>query len=183
MSKSMHTKTMCPLSVSWDITRSCESIKYFNLRGVSKFELWWWLKIMIEGAFYNDFKRILLWILLNTCLFHIVSAEKMKSCRKCSAKVTVEDRHVTDLTLYQHGHVHEHVVQLLDGGLQLDDVGVPSLDVRQGLLGRRRVHDDALGKMFFCHWYSDIRKSKVVVRQSASIIRLLQWGHQAKHLP
>ena len=73
----------------------------------------------------------------------------MKSCRKCSAKVTVEDRHVTDLTLYEHGHVHEHVVQLLDGGLQLDDVGVPSLDVRQGLLGRRRVHDDALGKMYF----------------------------------
>ena len=106
-----------------------------------------------EGAFYYDFKRILLEILLNTCLFHIVSAEKMKSCRKCSAKVTVEDRHVTDLTLYEHGHVHEHVVQLLDGGLQLDDVGVPSLDVRQGLLGRRRVHDDALGKMFFCHCF------------------------------
>ena len=86
-------------------------------------------------------------------MFHIVSAEKMKSCRKCSAKVTVEDRHVTDLTLYQHGHVHEHVVQLLDGGLQLDDVGVPSLDVRQGLLGRRRVHDDALGKMYFSHCF------------------------------
>ena len=108
---------------------------------------------MIEGAFYNDFKRILLGILLNTCLFHIVSTEKTKSCRKCSAKVTVEDRHVTDLALYQHGHVHEHVVQLLDGGLQLDDVRVPSLDVRQGLLGRRSVHDDALGTRYLSHWF------------------------------
>ena len=108
---------------------------------------------MIEGAFYNDFKRILLGILLNTCLFHIVSTEKMKSCRKGSAKVTVEDRHVTDLALYQHGHVHEHVVQLLDGGLQLDDVRVPSLDVRQGLLGRRSVHDDALGTRYLSHWF------------------------------
>ena len=57
------------------------------------------------------------------------------------------------LTLDQHCHVHEHVVQLLDGGLQLDDVGVPSLDVRQGLLGRRRVHDDALGTMYFSHLF------------------------------
>ena len=38
-SKSMYTKTMCPLSVCWDITRSRESIKYFNLRGVSKLNL------------------------------------------------------------------------------------------------------------------------------------------------
>ena len=116
---------------------------------------------MIEDFFNNDIKRILLWILLNTCLFHIVSAEKMKSCWKCSAKVTEEDRHVTDLTLYEHGHVHEHVVQLLDGGLQLDDVGVPSLDVRQGLLGRRRVHDDALGTMYFSHlfWYTKVKSS------------------------
>ena len=62
----------------------------------------------------------------------------MKSCRKCSAKVTVEDRHVTDLTLDEHGHVHEHVVQLLDGGLQLDEHLVPVLDVLQRLpqLGR-----------------------------------------------
>ena len=177
MSKSMYTKTMCPLSVCWDITRSREIIKYFNLRGVSKFELWWWLKIIVEGAFYNDFKRILLGILLNTCLFHIVSTEKMKSCRKCSAKVTVEDRHVTDLALYQHGHVHEHVVQLLDGGLQLDDVRVPSLDVRQGLLGRRSVHDDALGTRDLSHYI------KVVTRQSASIIycNLDGDGHEAKH--
>ena len=50
------------------------------------------------------------------------------------------------LTLHQHGHVHEHVVELLDGGLQLHDVGVPRLDVGQRLLGGRRVHDDALGE-------------------------------------
>ena len=48
------------------------------------------------------------------------------------------------LALHKHGHVHEHVVELLDGGLQLDDVGVPRLDVRQGLLGRSSVHDNAL---------------------------------------
>ena len=35
-------------------------------------------------------------------------------------------------------------MELLDGGLQLDDVGVPRLDVRQGLLGRSSVHDNAL---------------------------------------
>ena len=89
----------------------------------------------------------------------------------------MEDRHVTDLALYQHGHVHEHVVQLLDGGLQLDDVRVPSLDVRQGLLGRRRVHDDALGTRDLSHYI------KVVTRQSASIIycNLDGDGHEAKH--
>lgn len=27
----------------------------------------------------------------------------------------------THLALHQHGHVHEHVVQLPDAGLQLDD--------------------------------------------------------------
>ena len=48
------------------------------------------------------------------------------------------------LALHKHGHVHEHVVELLDGGLQLDDVRVPRLDVRQGLLGRSCVHDNAL---------------------------------------
>ena len=50
------------------------------------------------------------------------------------------------LTLDQHGHVHEHVVQLFDGGLQLDDVCMPGLDVGQRLLGARGVHDDALGE-------------------------------------
>ena len=49
-----------------------------------------------------------------------------------------------DLTLYEHGHVHEHVVELLDGGLQLDDVRVSRLNVGQGLLGGRRVHDNPL---------------------------------------
>ena len=48
------------------------------------------------------------------------------------------------LAFYEHGHVHEHVVELLDGGLQLDDVGMARLNVRQGLLGRRRVHNDPL---------------------------------------
>lgn len=45
-----------------------------------------------------------------------------------------------DLTLDQHGHVHEHVVQLADAGLQFDDVGVPRLDVRQRLLRLLRLH-------------------------------------------
>ena len=35
-------------------------------------------------------------------------------------------------------------MQLLDGRLQLDDVGVSGLDVGQGLLSCRGVHDDAL---------------------------------------
>ena len=52
--------------------------------------------------------------------------------------------HIVYLTLHKHGHVHEHVVELLDGGLQLDDVCVPRLDVRQGLLGCSCVHDNAL---------------------------------------
>ena len=48
------------------------------------------------------------------------------------------------LTLDQHCHVHEHVVQLLDGGLQLDDICVPCLDVCQCLLCCSGVHDDTL---------------------------------------
>ena len=52
----------------------------------------------------------------------------------------------TCLTLNQHGHIHEHVVQLLDGRLQLNDVRVPRLYVCQRLLGRGSVHDDPLGK-------------------------------------
>lgn len=47
-----------------------------------------------------------------------------------------------DLTLDEHGHVHEHVVQLADGRLQLDDIGVPRLDVRQRLLRLLRLHYD-----------------------------------------
>ena len=48
------------------------------------------------------------------------------------------------LTLDKHGHIHEHVVEFLDGGLQLDDVCVPRLNVCQGLLGCCCVHDNAL---------------------------------------
>lgn len=45
-----------------------------------------------------------------------------------------------DLALDKHRHVHEHVVQLADGRLQLDDVGVPRLDVGQRLLGLLGLH-------------------------------------------
>ena len=48
------------------------------------------------------------------------------------------------LTLDEHGHVHEHVVELLDRGLQLDNVGVSGLNVRQRLLRGCRVHDNSL---------------------------------------
>ena len=48
------------------------------------------------------------------------------------------------LALDKHSHVHEHVMELLDGGLKLDDIGVPRFDVRQGLLGSSCVHDNAL---------------------------------------
>ena len=37
-------------------------------------------------------------------------------------------------------------MQLLDGRLQLDNVGVPGLNVGQGLFGSRGVHDDPLGE-------------------------------------
>lgn len=50
------------------------------------------------------------------------------------------------LTFYQHGHVHEHVMQFFYGSLQFDDVGVPGLNVSQRLLGSCSVHDDALRK-------------------------------------
>lgn len=48
----------------------------------------------------------------------------------------------THLALHQHGHVHEHIVQLPDAGLQLDDLTVPSLDLTQRLLRDAGVHDD-----------------------------------------
>ena len=48
------------------------------------------------------------------------------------------------LAFYQHSHIHEHVVELLDGSLQLDDVGVPRLNVCQSLLRCSCVHDNAL---------------------------------------
>ena len=62
----------------------------------------------------------------------------MRTLTSCTKKV------VLYLTLDQHSHVHEHVVQLLDGGLQLDDVRVPRLDVCQRLLCCSCVHDDTL---------------------------------------
>lgn len=49
------------------------------------------------------------------------------------------------LRLDEHGHVHEHVVQLLDAVLQLDDVIVTRLDVLQRLLGLTRVRQDLTG--------------------------------------
>ena len=48
----------------------------------------------------------------------------------------------SDLALDEHGHVHEHVVQFLDGLLQLHDVIVTRLDVLERLLGLLRVCDD-----------------------------------------
>lgn len=48
----------------------------------------------------------------------------------------------THLALHQHGHVHEHVVQLSNAGLQLDDLTVPCLNLAQGLLRDAGVHDD-----------------------------------------
>ena len=42
----------------------------------------------------------------------------------------------------KHGHVHEHVVQLLDALLQLHDVVVSRLDVLQRLARLRRVGQD-----------------------------------------
>lgn len=48
----------------------------------------------------------------------------------------------THLALHKHGHVHEHVVQLTDAVLQLDDLTVPRLNLTQGLLRDTGVHDD-----------------------------------------
>jgi len=46
------------------------------------------------------------------------------------------------LTFYQHGHVHEHVVQLPDGVFEFNNVSVTRLDVRKGLFCLLRFHDD-----------------------------------------
>lgn len=51
----------------------------------------------------------------------------------------------THLALHEHGHVHEHVVQLPDAVLQLDDLTVACLNLTQGLLRDAGVHDDLGG--------------------------------------
>lgn len=51
------------------------------------------------------------------------------------------------LGLHQHGHIHKHVVQLLDAGFQTDDVLVPRLDLIQGLPGDLGVGDDLGGRL------------------------------------
>lgn len=48
----------------------------------------------------------------------------------------------THLALHQHGHVHEHIVELPDAVLQLDDLTVSGLDLTQSLLRDAGVHDD-----------------------------------------
>ena len=48
----------------------------------------------------------------------------------------------THLALHKHGHVHEHVMQLTDAVLQLNDLTVPSLNLAEGLLRNAGVHDD-----------------------------------------
>lgn len=50
------------------------------------------------------------------------------------------------LALHEHGHVPEHVVQLTDAVLQLDDLTVPGLNLAQGLLRDAGVHDDLGGR-------------------------------------
>lgn len=49
------------------------------------------------------------------------------------------------LTLDQHRHVHEHVVEFSNRVLQLDDVGVSSFDVGKCLFCLLCLHDDLLG--------------------------------------
>ena len=51
----------------------------------------------------------------------------------------------SNLSLHQHSHVHKHVVQLPDAGLQADDVLMTGLDLAQGLPGDLRVGDDLHG--------------------------------------
>lgn len=62
-----------------------------------------------------------------------------KRVRKPPAKVCAWLAH---LSLYEHGHVHEHLMQLPDAGLQLHDVLVAGLDLVQGLPGDLGVWDD-----------------------------------------
>lgn len=52
----------------------------------------------------------------------------------------------TYLALHQHGHVHEHIVQLPDTVLQLDDLTVSGLNLTEGLLRDAGVHDDLEGR-------------------------------------
>ena len=78
------------------------------------------------------------WQIDNWCLHDKNLDTNRRTLTSCTKKV------VLYLTLDQHCHVHEHVVQLLDGRLQLDDVRVPRLDVCQRLLCCSCVHDDTL---------------------------------------
>ena len=84
------------------------------------------------------------------------------------------------LWLNQHGHVHEHVVQLLDALLQLHDVVVSRFDVLQWLSRLRRVGENLR------------RKNKCVSREQDSESRrcwrlevnsLLAWRRQGYHPP
>jgi len=47
-----------------------------------------------------------------------------------------------DLTFYEHGHVHEHVVKFFDRLLQLHNVIVSRFNVLQWLLRLLRIGDD-----------------------------------------
>lgn len=50
------------------------------------------------------------------------------------------------LALHEHRHVHEHVMQLPDAVLQLDDLAVPRLNLIECLLCDVGVHDDLQGE-------------------------------------
>lgn len=64
----------------------------------------------------------------------------------------------SDLTLDQHCHVHEHVVELADGSLQLDDVGVSRLDVGERLFRLLRLHYylEMLGSRFYNEYFAKV---------------------------
>lgn len=51
------------------------------------------------------------------------------------------------LALHQHGHIHEHIVQLTDAVLQFDDFTVPRLNLIHGLFTDVAVHDDLKQKL------------------------------------
>ena len=73
--------------------------------------------------------------------FTPMNREKEKKRRKIHTQ-WAHSRLWSHLTLHKHGHVHKHIVQLSYRVLQLHDVVVSRLNVRQSLPRLLRLHDD-----------------------------------------
>lgn len=77
-----------------------------------------------------------MWQNVHTHMFRLLSCLISHSL---TVKSSVSDVY---LTLHQHGHIHEHIVQLTDAVLQFDDFIVPRLNLIHSLFTDVAVHDD-----------------------------------------